>query len=143
MIMENSIFLKMKKGFCLNEVVFKNIIYLQLVYCRIFYFFYFWPYVRQVEPHWCPLHQFILLTKGPICEIFENLWIENLSFFESVIFYFFCFIPIQISHNLWGTKDVTKFWWLLWFPAKSYLGGCKIMRHCTYMRVRSWDREGK
>ena len=41
MIMENSIFLKMKKGFCLNEVVFKNIIYLQLVYCRIFYFFIF------------------------------------------------------------------------------------------------------
>ena len=32
---------------------------------------------------------------------------------------FFCFILIQIIHNLWGTKDFSKFWWLLWFPEKS------------------------
>ena len=34
------------------------------------------------------------------------------------------FIPIQISYNLWGTKEGTK---LPWFPAKK-LGGYKSMR---------------
>ena len=28
---------------------------------------------------------------------------------------FFCFIPMKISQ----IKDGTKFWWLLWFPAKN------------------------
>ena len=38
-------------------------------------------------------------------------------FFSKKIY--FCFIPIQISHNLCDSKDGTKFSWLPWFPAKS------------------------
>ena len=51
--------------------------------------------------------------------------VENLSLFVSAIlnfsfdFWFLCFTPIQISHNLWATKDGMKFWWLPWFPAKT------------------------
>ena len=30
----------------------------------------------SVEPHWCPLHQFILLTQGPIPEIFMKKYWE-------------------------------------------------------------------
>jgi hypothetical protein len=67
----------------------------------------------KVEQNQCPSHQLILLTQGPICEILVKitqllLVVEKLSFFESAIFiiffqkkiFFFCFIPIQISHNL-------------------------------------------
>ena len=40
----------------------------------------------QVEPHQCPSHQSILLTQGPIHEIFEKILriggIEKLTFFE-------------------------------------------------------------
>ena len=45
--------------------------------------------------------------------------VGHFEFFFSKKKIFFCFILIQISHNLWGTKDFSKFWWLPWFPAKS------------------------
>ena len=94
-------------------------------------FSHFWAYVRQPHDNQCPSHQSILLTQGPICEILVTIAqllgvAEKLSFFESAIlifffqiFFFFCFILIKISQNLWGTKDFSKFWWLPWFPAKS------------------------
>jgi hypothetical protein len=46
-----------------------------------------------VEPYQCPSHQSILLTQGPICEIFRKKILrigdfENLSFFESAILNF-------------------------------------------------------
>jgi hypothetical protein len=43
-------------------------------------------------------HQSILLTQGPICEIF----------FQKKTF-FFCFIPMKISPNLYGRMDGSKF----------------------------------
>ena len=48
--------------------------------------------VRQ--PHWCHFHQFILLTKGPICKILaKKYWelevLEKLSFFWVGHFDFF------------------------------------------------------
>jgi hypothetical protein len=60
--------------------------------------------IIEVEPHQCPSHQSILLSQGPISEIFEKKifrigGIEKLSFFEEAIlelvfkFFFFCFIP--------------------------------------------------
>ena len=79
-----------------------------------------------VELHQCPLNQSILLTKGPIHEIFtKKYWdlaeMKNKLFFSRPFWFLFlfCFIPFQISHNLCDTKDWTKFWWLPWFPAKS------------------------
>ena len=68
----------------------------------------------------------------------------KITVFLSWTSWIFCFIPIQISHNLWGTKDGTKFWWVLWFPAKSYLG-CKIMRNTVLICVcvREIGRENK
>ena len=50
------------------------------------------PYLD--EPNWCPLCQFILLTQGPIPEIFAKKFLENwgswnLSFFQAAIFIFF------------------------------------------------------
>ena len=48
-------------------------------------------------------HQSILLTQGPNCEIFAVL----LS--RPILNFFFCFIPIKISPNLYGTMDGSKF----------------------------------
>ena len=75
------------------------------------------------QSHWCHLHQSILLTQGPICEILAKLlsfwwWLKNSVFLSRPFWFFFCFILTQISHHLWGAKDL-KFWWLPWFPAKS------------------------
>ena len=61
-----------------------------------------------------PWHKSILLTQGPICEILAKIAqllvvVEKLSFFESAILNFFSFILIQISHNIWDTKDFSKF----------------------------------
>ena len=61
----------------------------------------------KVEPDQCPLHQSILLTQGPICEILAKIAqllvvVEKLSFFESTILIIFGFIPIKISHKLTG-----------------------------------------
>ena len=51
-------------------------------------------------------------------KVFENWQSWKSQFFELAIL-------IQISHNLWGTKVGTKFWWLPWFwKARGY----KIMR---------------
>ena len=58
--------------------------------------------------HWCPFNQSILLTQGPICEIFSTIAqllvvVEKVSFFYSaILIFFFCLIPVQINHKLMG-----------------------------------------
>ena len=56
----------------------------------------------KVETNQCPLHQSILLTQGPICEILGTIAqllgvVEKLSFFESAILNF---IFQKIKKNL-------------------------------------------
>ena len=99
-----------------------------------------------IEPHWCPLHQSILLTEWPICEIFtKKSWelaiLKNALFLSWpfwIFFFqkkkiFFCFIPIKISPNLHGRMDELKFWCFHWFPENSLL--CVILRYTVYNQV--------
>ena len=69
-----------------------------------------------VEPHQCPSHQ-LYLYPGTNPWNFHKIYWELTELCRP--FGFFCFIPIQISHNLCDSKDGTKFWWLPCFPAKS------------------------
>ena len=99
-----------------------------------------------VELHQCPLHHSILLTQGPIWEIFaKKFWelaiLKNelflsrpfwIFFFEKKIF--FCFIPMKISPNLYGRMDGSKFWCFPWFPENSLL--CVILRYTVYVLGR-------
>ena len=50
---------------------------------------------------------------------------EKLSFFESAILIFFCFIPMKISHKLCVRMDGTQFLLLWWFTAKNERGNDK------------------
>ena len=98
-----------------------------------------------VEPHWCPSHQSILQTKGPICEIFaKNYWelafLKNILFlnrpfwfffFNSFFSFFFCFNPMKISPNLHGRMDELKLGCFHWFPENSLL--CVILRYTVYI----------
>ena len=93
----------------------------------------FWCYIWQPDNQigWATLLSFtsIFPTNPRInswifCEkILRIFGVENLSFFLSQpSFIFFCFILIHISHNLWETKDETKFLWLCtWISSKK---GC-------------------
>ena len=36
--------------------------------------------------------------------------------------WFFCFIPMNFSQSILGSKDGSKFWCLHWFPAKNHPG---------------------
>jgi hypothetical protein len=71
-------------------------------------------------------------------EIFLRIVVfENLSFFESAILnfffkkkFFFCFIPIKISPNLYGRLNWSKFCCFPWFPENSLL--CVILRYTVY-----------
>ena len=85
------------------------------------------------EPHQCPSHQSILLIQGPIHEIFtKKYWelseLKNDLFLSRPfwIFFFktkkkkFCFIPMKISQSYFTSKNGSKCWWLLWFPAKNH-----------------------
>ena len=97
-----------------------------------------------VELHWCPSHHSILLTQGPIWEIFaKKFWelaiLKNELFLSRPfwIFFskkkiFFCFIPMKISPNLYGRMDGSKFWCFPWFPENSLL--CVILRYTVYIR---------
>ena len=103
-----------------------------------------------VEPHQCPLHQSILLTQGPICEIFAKIFWElailkislflgrpfQIFFFK--FFFFFYFILMKISPNLYGRMDGSKFWCSPWFPENSLL--CVILRYTVYViRKGIWN----
>ena len=97
-----------------------------------------------VELHRCLSHHSILLTQGRIWEIFENKFWEfgdfkKWAFFESAILnfffekknFFFCFIPMKISPNLYGRMDGSKFWCFPWFPENSLL--CVILCYTVYV----------
>ena len=106
-----------------------------------------WAYVGHppaiyVEPHQCPSHHAILLTQWRICEIFIKIFWELailknghfwkmaiLDFFSKEIIFFFCFILMKISPNLYGRMDGLKFWCFLWFPENSLL--CVILLQCS------------
>ena len=49
--------------------------------------------------------------------------------------FFFCFIPVKISHKLCGRMDGTQFWCFLWFPANSLL--CVIYCYTVYISLVS------
>ncbi len=103
-----------------------------------------------IEPHQCPSHQSILLTQGPICEIFTKIFWE-LAILKNSVFlsrpfwifffkkkFFFCFIPMKISPNLYGRMDGSKFWCFPWFPENSLL--CVILRYTVYIILRCFTK---
>ena len=55
----------------------------------------------------------------------------KLPFYESAILnFFFCFIPMKISPNLYGRMDGSKLWCFPWFPENSLL--CVKLRYTVY-----------
>ena len=108
----------------------------------------FWAYVGQPHGH---IHW---ATSMPFASINPtnprtNLWnfreiflrigdFEKLSFFESAILNFFCFIPMKISPNLYGRMDGSKFWCFPWFPENSLL--CVILRYTVYIILRCFTK---
>ena len=95
-----------------------------------------------VELHRCPSHHSILLTQGRIWEIFAKKFWE-LAILKNELFlsrpfwiffskkkFFFCFIPMKISPNLYGRMDGSKFWCFPWFPENSLL--CVILCYTVY-----------
>ena len=90
--------------------------------------------------HQFPLHQSILLTQGPIHEIFTKS-VENWRFWKMAILknsrfdfffffqkIFFCLIPMKICQKLFDRMDgtTTQFWCFHLFSANSSL--CVILR---------------
>jgi hypothetical protein len=85
----------------------------------------------KVEAHQCPSCQFILLIQVPISEIFRKKYWEfgelKISVFLSRPFwsFFFCFIPIKISHKLTGYH-----WWdsifMIIMISRKKLGGIEL-----------------
>ena len=78
-----------------------------------------------VEPNQCPSHQSILLTQGQIHEIFTKkyrelailknggfFWVGHFEFYFSKKF-FFCFIPMKISHKLCIRMNGTQFFLIM------------------------------
>ena len=70
-----------------------------------------------VELHQCPSHHSILLTQGPIWEIFtKKFW--DLAILKNVVFlsrpfwffFFYIYIPMSTSQSLLVSKDGSKFW---------------------------------
>ena len=95
-----------------------------------------------VELHQCPSHHSILLTQGRIWEIFAKKFWE-LAILKNELFlsrpfwiffskknFFFCFIPMKISPNLYGRMDGSKYWCFPWFPENSLL--CVILCYTVY-----------
>jgi hypothetical protein len=93
-------------------------------------------YVGQPDDHICwvtliSLHQFILLTQGPInfAKCFWELTVLKNVFFLSWPFWnffcnrnFFLLNPMKSSQRFLGSKDGSKCWWLPSFPASEVLG---------------------
>ena len=84
------------------------------------------------------MHQSILLTQGPICEIFAKKIRELVKNQPFWVFFckkkFFCLIFLKISLNLYGRMDGLKFWRFPWFPANSFL--CVIKRYTVYLNKK-------
>ena len=119
----------------------------------------FWAYVGQPHGHigWATSMPFASInltkvTQGPICEIFAKFFWElvvlNISVLLSRPFwiffsrFFFCFIPIKISTNSYGTMDGSEFWCFPWFPENSLL--CVIWCYTVYLCILTshWHVKG-
>jgi hypothetical protein len=102
----------------------------------------FRAYVGQPDGHigWVTLMPFASINPtNPR----TNLWnlatiaqllgvVERLSFFESAILnLFFCFILIQISHNLWDTKNFFEILMITLISSKN-LGGDRNMNNTVH-----------
>ena len=57
-------------------------------------------------------------------------WVGHFEFFFRKKKFFFCFIPMKISPNLYGRMDGSKFWCFPWFPENSLL--CVILCYTVY-----------
>ena len=57
-------------------------------------------------------------------------WVGHFEFFFRKKIFFFCFIPMKISPNLYGRMDGSKFWYFPWFPENSLL--CVILHYTVY-----------
>ena len=57
-------------------------------------------------------------------------WVGHFEFFFRKKIFFFCFIPMKISPNLYGRMDGSKFWCFPWFPENSLL--CVILCYTVY-----------
>ena len=102
-----------------------------------------------LELHQSPSHHSILLTQGQIWEIFaKKFWelaiLKNELFLSRPFwiffwkkFFFFCFIPMKISPNLYGRMDGSKFWCFPWFSENSLL--CVILRYTVYKELFSFQ----
>ena len=100
------------------------------------------PYVGHSHDNQYPSHQSIVLTQEPIHEIFtKKIWelaiLKNSVFLVGHFDFFFCFLPIKISPNLYGRMDVSKFWCFPSFPENSLL--CVILRYRVYFLFHSED----
>ena len=63
---------------------------------------------------WCHSHHFILLTQGPICEIFTKIYWELgvLSFFESAILEIFCKKNIFLLYSYRKQSQINGLPWI-------------------------------
>ena len=92
-----------------------------------------------VELHQCPSHHSILLTQGPIWEIFvKKFWelaiLKNVVFLSRAFWIFFFWIT---SQSLLVSKDGSKLWsrhkWQHFLTqTKHFEGECTL--HCDYHR---------
>ena len=96
-------------------------------------------------PHYCPSHQFILLTQGSIPKIFTKKHWELVVFKNSILSqstWNFLFALIKISQSFLSSKDGSKFWWLPLFPAQSntYVIVCNtVYWYKNSAKVIKWD----
>ena len=60
-------------------------------------------------------------------------WVSHFEFFFRKKKFFFCFIPMKISPNLYGRMDESKFWCFPWFPENSLL--CVILCYTVYLNA--------
>ena len=106
----------------------------------------FGAYVGQPDGHigWVTLMPFASINPtnprtnlwnfGENCSAFgggwktQFFWVGHFEFFFSKKKFFFCFFLIQISQDLWCTKDFSKF-----LISSKKLGGYKVMRHTVYL----------
>ena len=119
----------------------------------------FWAYVGQPDGHigWVTLMPFASINPtNPRTNLWNfhkkisrigdfekrRFWkmailkIGHFDFFSSKKIFFFCFILMKISPNLYGRLDGSKFWRFPWFPAIFLL--CVIKRYTVYVLL-SWS----
>ena len=106
----------------------------------------FWAFVGQPHGHihWAtsmPFASFNPTNPRTHLRNFREIFLsfgdfENLSFFESAIF--FLFIHMKISRNLYGRMDGSKFWCFPWFTENSLL--CLILRYTVYIYLQKWKK---